>query len=237
MAKRKNIEADPLLSYVPPSEQHGPSFNGVQIVALETLRHNPANLRQHDEAQISDLMRNMRKFGWTMPLLVDEAGLLIAGHARLTAATRLRWSDAPVVRAVGWSDEDKRVYLIADNALALRSTWDKAGLQAEVQSLNTLGVNLNFAGLPTAELQALLASPMVMAGAADEPAYASRKHVRILTLQIARADWDTLQGKLKRLAALYGTDNSTDTILRAIDSCLTVPPTNSGEQLDRSQAQ
>lgn len=227
---------------MPPSEAHGPAYAGVRTVQISTLRRHPANVRLHDDAQIEGLMRNMRRFGWTVPLLADEQGLLIAGHARLEAATRLRWAEGPVITAAGWGDEDKRLYLLADNALAERSTWDEAGLQREVQALSALGLNVQLTGLPIETISQFLSvpiAPLVEQGAAvmDQPAYQARRHVRILTLQIAKAEWDALQSKLKRLAVIYGTTNSTDTILQAIETCLSLQAPPQHSELDKPQAQ
>jgi hypothetical protein len=43
----------------------------------------PQNPMTHDEAQISAIVASMREWGWTIPILVDEKGVIIAGHGRL----------------------------------------------------------------------------------------------------------------------------------------------------------
>ena len=39
-----------------------------------------------------------------MPVLIDEAGDIIAGHGRLLAAALLGFDEAPTMVARGWSD-------------------------------------------------------------------------------------------------------------------------------------
>ena len=57
------------------------------------------------------------KWGWTNAVLVDEQGVLIAGHARVGAAARLGLKSIPVIVARGWSDEEKQGYRLATRAV------------------------------------------------------------------------------------------------------------------------
>lgn len=97
----------------------------------------------------------MREWGWTNPVLVDEAGLIIAGHGRVSAARLLGWGEAPVMVATGWSEAQKRAYTLADNKLALNAGWDPAMLALELGELGDLGVDLNFAGFTDEEIERL----------------------------------------------------------------------------------
>lgn len=81
------------------------------------------NPRVHSEKQLTKLVASIRHFGFTAPVLVDETGRILSGHGRVEAATRLNLETIPVRSAVGWTEADKRAYVIADNKLALLSTW------------------------------------------------------------------------------------------------------------------
>jgi DNA modification methylase len=72
-------------------------------------------------------------------MLVAEDGTIIAGHGRLLAAQRLGIPAVPVMVARGWSDEDRRVYCLADNRLAETSVWDPETLRLEWNELVALG--------------------------------------------------------------------------------------------------
>lgn len=85
------------------------------------------NARQHSDAQIEKLMRSIREFGWTNPVLVNEDGTILAGHGRVIAAERLAIVDVPVIVARGWSEAQCRAYVIADNKLALRGWMGSRG--------------------------------------------------------------------------------------------------------------
>jgi hypothetical protein len=47
------------------------------------------NSRTHSEAQIAQLAASLKEWGWTNPVLADEVGGVIAGHARILAARQL----------------------------------------------------------------------------------------------------------------------------------------------------
>jgi hypothetical protein len=52
------------------------------------LRALERNARKHPESQLLQLMRLIEEYGFTAPIVADERSIL-AGHGRLTAATRL----------------------------------------------------------------------------------------------------------------------------------------------------
>ena len=104
------------------------------------------NARHHKPSQIAQIMASMREYGWTMPLLIDEEDLIIAGHGRVVAAERLGLSDAPVVVARGWTEQQKRAYRLADNQIALNATWDKTLLRIELSDLRDQAVDLELMG-------------------------------------------------------------------------------------------
>jgi hypothetical protein len=68
-------------------------------------------------------------------VLADEAGGVIAGHARILAARQLGYAEVRVMVARGWTDAQKRAYVIADNQLALNAGWDKELLGLELPTL------------------------------------------------------------------------------------------------------
>jgi hypothetical protein len=49
------------------------------------------------------------------------------------------WPKLPVIVARGWSESQKRAYVIADNKLALNAGWDADLLKVELEGLQELG--------------------------------------------------------------------------------------------------
>ena len=73
------------------------------------------NARTHTDAQVAAIAASIKEWGWTSPALVGEDGGLIAGHARILAARQLGIAEIPVMVAAGWSEAQKRAYVLADN--------------------------------------------------------------------------------------------------------------------------
>jgi len=99
----------------------------------------------------------VREWGWTNPLIVDEADMLIAGHGRLAAAQQLGMAEVPAIVIEGLSDAQKRALRLADNKLALNSGWDDGLLRTELEALRTDAFDLALTGFGEDELASLFA--------------------------------------------------------------------------------
>ena len=104
------------------------------------------NPRVHSDTQIQQLADSILQWGWTAPILIDEESNIIAGHGRLYAAQKLGLEDAPCVVAKGWTDEQKRAYVIADNKLAENSEWDMGLFVSELKGIQSDGFNFELLG-------------------------------------------------------------------------------------------
>ena len=108
------------------------------------------NARLHSEKQVGQIAASIEEFGWTVPVLVDETGGIIAGHGRVLAAKRLGLTDVPVMVARGWSEAQRRAYVLADNRLAENASWDEALLASELSDLTDLGFDVALIGFDEA---------------------------------------------------------------------------------------
>jgi DNA modification methylase len=115
------------------------------------------NARTHSDGQIAQIAASIREWGWTNPVLIDEEGGVIAGHGRLMAARKLGIDEVPCITARGWSEAQKRAYVLADNQLALNAGWDMDLLKVEIGELSDLDFNLDLIGFEANILDRLLA--------------------------------------------------------------------------------
>jgi DNA modification methylase len=130
--------------------------DAVERRPVASLVPSARNARTHSPRQIEQIAESIKAFGWTMPVLVDEESNLIAGHGRILAAQRLGLEEVPVVIARGWSEEQRRAYMLADNRLPLSAGWDHDLLRIELTELKGLGVDLGLTGFGELEIDALL---------------------------------------------------------------------------------
>ena len=115
------------------------------------------NARTHSDAQVAQIAASIQEWGWTTPVLVDEAGGIIAGHGRVMAARKLGLSEVPVMVAAGWSEAQKKAYVLADNQLALNAGWDMEMLKVELGDLDGAGFDLSLIGFSPDELANMMA--------------------------------------------------------------------------------
>lgn len=128
----------------------------VQHYRRADLKPFERNSRLHSEGQVAKLVESIKTFGWTIPILIDEQGVILAGHGRILAAAKLELETVPCIMARDWTDAQKRAYVIADNQLTIAGGWDMSLLKSELQGLAELDVNVDMLGFPAAQLDKLL---------------------------------------------------------------------------------
>ncbi len=103
------------------------------------------------------IARSIERFGFTNPVLIDEADQIIDGHGRVAAALNLGLAEVPTLRLSHLSEVDKRAYILADNRLAEKAGWDREVLAIELGELSgLLSEGIEITGFETAEVDLLL---------------------------------------------------------------------------------
>lgn len=128
----------------------------VERRSVESLIPYARNARTHSDEQVAQIAASIKEWGWTTPVLIDEDGQIIAGHGRVMAARKLGIEDIPVMIARGWTEAQRRAYVLADNQLAANAGWDMDLLKVEIGDLNIEGFNLDLIGFDDKMLAGLL---------------------------------------------------------------------------------
>lgn len=125
----------------------------VELQPVSELIPFAQNARIHKPAAVARLVKIIGEMGWTNPILVDDDGI-VAGHKRRLAALeiykrggviRLPGGDelpegmVPVLDVSGWTEAQRRAYIIADNQTTLESDWDGETLRLELAWLKEDG--------------------------------------------------------------------------------------------------
>jgi DNA modification methylase len=128
---------------------------------LSGLKPNPRNARTHSKRQIKAIAESIRAFGFTNPVLVDDEGMILAGHGRFAAAKLLGLEQVPTIRIANLNEAEKRAYVLADNKLAERAGWDRSLLAVELGELSVFlperGMSVDLTGFEVGEVDAILA--------------------------------------------------------------------------------
>ena len=123
---------------------------------IDRLKPNPDNARTHPEEQVELLVGSFTIFGITQPFLVDEDGIILAGHGKYLAALQMGLKEVPVKVLRGLTETQKRAYLIADNQIALNADWDPQKLRSELEALEKELFDLPALGFGPQELDRIL---------------------------------------------------------------------------------
>lgn len=164
----------------------------IKLRALDTLVAYANNSRTHSPAQIEQLQALLLEFGWTNAVLIDGMGI-VAGHGRCMAAeaiykrgqqikfpngTPIPIGMVPTLDCTGWSDAQRRAYIIADNRSALSAGWDEDLLRLELKELEAMDFDLTLTAFSEDELADLMVPEVEVApdkdpddtpGLPDEP--------------------------------------------------------------------
>jgi DNA modification methylase len=148
-------------------------MTNLQVVTwpVERLIPYARNARTHSDEQVAQVAASIAEFGFVNPILVGPDGVIIAGHARLLAARKLRMTEVPVLVLGHLTETQRRALVLADNRLALDAGWDEEMLKVELESLREDGFDLDIVGFTDEEIEDLLRDPeQVVEGGTDEDA-------------------------------------------------------------------
>lgn len=165
----------------------------VKYKLTEELIPYARNSRTHSDEQVAQIAASIKEWGWTTPILVDETGGIIAGHGRLLAARKLKMEQVPTIEAAGWTDAQKRAYVIADNKLALNAGWDVDALKLELQEIDLEGFDLQLTGFQVGELSAMFDQPEFAPGTEQEQGKLDELSPKMITCPHCGDEFDLRQ--------------------------------------------
>ena len=138
------------------------SQRGLKIISRPRAELKPdlANPRQHSKKQIEQIAKSIKEFGFNVPVLVDHAGNVIAGHGRLLACGELGIDEVPTVCLEHLTPTQARAFMIADNKLAENATWDDRLLAEQLRDLSLSGLDFDIevTGFEMGEIDLRIAS-------------------------------------------------------------------------------
>lgn len=135
-----------------PQAAKTPSISGIVERSPADLKPWPNNPRTHSDKQLVKIKSSIGKFGFTVPVLVDELGVILSGHGRVQAAQEMALASIPTRVISGLSAASKRAYVIADNKIAMLSAWDPELLKSEMELLIKEDFDIEVTGFSTAEV-------------------------------------------------------------------------------------
>lgn len=115
----------------------------IEYLPIAALKAGPNSTRKHTRRQLSALARGIREFGFLVPVVVRDDNILTTGHARVAAAKLAGLTEVPTLRNDLLTDEQHRLFAIADNKLAEGVEWNLDALRAEFADIEVKAPHLN----------------------------------------------------------------------------------------------
>lgn len=129
------------------------------IKSLSEIKPYENNPRRNDGA-VTAVEESIKQCGYIAPIIVDEDGVILAGHTRYKALKNLGRTEAEVVVKTGLTEDQKRKYRLLDNKTSELAEWDFDLLAGELEGLDFDGFDFGFA-FPDSEALDLDESPSV----------------------------------------------------------------------------
>jgi hypothetical protein len=126
----------------------------VQWVPIDSVKLDPRNPRHHSKRQLKQIARSIEAFGFNVPILIGENGLVLAGHGRVMASQVLGRQEIPVIRLTHLTEAQARAFSLADNRLVETSAWNEQLLGEILSDLASveLDFSLEATGFTMAEI-------------------------------------------------------------------------------------
>jgi site-specific DNA-methyltransferase (adenine-specific) len=125
----------------------------LENLRIADLTPDPQNARQHDDKNLKAIMGSLKEFGQRKPIVITEAGVIVAGNGTVEAAKRLGWLEIEVVKVPSdWTDAQVKAFAIADNRTAELANWNQEVLTSQLLELEAEGWELTEFGFEPLEM-------------------------------------------------------------------------------------
>ena len=140
----------------------------IELWSMDKVIPYARNARTHSDEQVAQIAASIAEFGFVNPCLVGNDGVLVAGHGRVMAASRLNMTHVPVVVLGHLTATQRRALVLADNRIAQNSGWDEELLRLELAELKDSAFDLDLLGFSDQEIEEMLAMNEAVTDGADD---------------------------------------------------------------------
>ena len=105
---------------------------------LKDIKPYENNPRINDDA-VDDVVESIKQCSYIAPIVIDEDGVILAGHTRYKALTKLGYKECEVIIVSGLTEEQKKKYRLYDNKTAEFASWDQKKLSEELSDVDFQG--------------------------------------------------------------------------------------------------
>jgi site-specific DNA-methyltransferase (adenine-specific) len=107
----------------------------IVIKKINELKEYENNPRLNDSA-VDSVAESIKQFGFKVPIVIDTANVIIAGHTRLKASIKLGITEVPCIIASDLNDKQIKAFRLVDNKTSELSSWDIEKLELELADID-----------------------------------------------------------------------------------------------------
>ena len=99
----------------------------VKKVNISEVKENPENPRYIKDSKFKKLVKSIKEFPEMLekrPIVVDENMVVLGGNMRLKACKSAGLFEVWIDKAVGWTEQQKREFVVKDNVGFGEWDWD-----------------------------------------------------------------------------------------------------------------
>ncbi len=154
MKKKVNIASvkeNPKINYVEDNLENRFYYALKKLVSILLVKENPDNPRFIKDSKFKKLVKSIKAFPEMLekrPIVVDEDMVVLGGNMRLKACKSAGLFEVWIDIAKGWTEEQKREFIVKDNVGFGEWDWDILANEWDVQKLVEWGVDLPVFDLP-----------------------------------------------------------------------------------------
>ena len=129
-----------------------------RLVDLDSLRPLGRPTRKHPAHQIRKLEASITQFGLVVPIVIDDAGHVVAGFGLVLAAKNLGLDKIPAITIADLSKAKLRALRLVLNRLSEDSSWDREAVRLEFSEILQLeaDIDLQITGFEVGEIDVAL---------------------------------------------------------------------------------
>jgi hypothetical protein len=133
-----------------------PAIHVLPIGQVHLNEDNPRLIKDNRFEQLVQSLIEAPEMLHLRPIVIDEHNIALGGNMRLRAALRLGYTEVPTIQVLGWTDEQKRAFVIKDNASFGEWNWEVLANEWSEEPLGAWGIDLpkDFFGEEPVELAA-----------------------------------------------------------------------------------
>lgn len=117
----------------------------IEKIRIDFLQENPENPRTINNDKLRKLVKSIREFPEMLeirPVVVDKNNIVIGGNQRFRAALSAGLTEIPVIKADELTEEQRKQFIIKDNANMGEWDWDMVLETWNEDELKEWGIDL-----------------------------------------------------------------------------------------------